>query len=264
MSKRIWRDFVILLGVFVIIWMFFTYIPVFSKISDLSISTENEEQIGKHMVDNLLIENGELDTIANPVINAFIDSVFYILEPNIENPQFNYKYIISNSMEVNAYALPGGYIVINAGLLKICDSPQEIIAVIAHEIGHIENRHLISRLIKKLGIAILISGDSSVIEEVSQTAITTVFDRKQEEEADQFAFKTLEKSGISPRIFAKFFRKMETEGLSYNKNFKLLMTHPHNDDRIKASLSYKIDNSFVEKPIDLDLLKVKVEISSIN
>ncbi len=257
MSKRIWRDLSILVGLFVAIWLVFTYVPIFPKASNLSLSVEKEKTIGREMVENLLIESGELDTLSNEKINSFIDSIFYRLSPHIEDAQFDYNFIITNNNQVNAFALPGGYIIIYTGLIEFCDTPEEFSSVIAHEIGHIENRHLISRLIKKLGISILISGDSSVLEEVSQTAISTVFDRKQEEEADQFAFELLEKSGISPRVVAKLFRKLENEGLSYNKNLELLMTHPHHDDRIKASLSYKMDSTFVEKKILIDMQEIK-------
>ena len=97
---------------------------------------------------------------------------------------------------------------------------------------------------------------------MSQTAIETAFDRKHEREADNYAFSLLEESGISPRIIATFFRKLEKKGLTYNKKLELIMTHPHHDERIKASLQYKLSENFEEIPLNFDLRKVQNIISN--
>lgn len=264
MGKRIWRDLFMLIAVFAVVWSVFTYLPIFPKSSLLNVSIDTEQEIGDNLVENYLNSYNGIDTIDNYDVNSFIDSVFTFLSVKMETVKFNYTFIVVNNDQINAFAMPGGYIIIYSGLIEFCDSPEEFSSVIAHEIGHIENRHLISRLIKKLGIAILLSNEVAVLGEVSQTAIETAFDRKQEREADSYAFSLLDKSGISPRIIATFFRKLETKGLTYNKNFELLMTHPHHDERIKAALRYNLSENFEEKQLDFDLKKVQNIISNLN
>lgn len=256
MSARIWRDLLILIGVFCAVWMAFSHLPIFPEETDFSISVEKEKEIGDKLIENLLSTRGE-DSIANPTVDLFVDSVFQVLNKSLEDSEFEYTFIVLDNNQINAFAMPGGYIMVYSGLIEFCDTPEEFAGVIAHEIGHIENRHLISRLLKRLGVAVLLSGDASVLGEVGQMAVNNVFDRDQEKEADYFAFELLEKSGISPRVVSTFFRKLEEEGHTYNEDLEILMTHPHHNQRIKAALEYKMDSNFVASKLPFDLAKVK-------
>ena len=67
----------------------------------------------------------------------------------------------------------------------------------------------------------------------------------------------LEKAGISPRVIAAFFRKLNRENLNYNEKIEFLMSHPHNNARIKRSLEYKPSYDFKTLPFDLDWNKIK-------
>ncbi len=263
MTSKTWRDLLLITAGFATIWVIFTYLPIFPNNSILSVSIDTEQEIGDKLVDNFINDNNSIDTINNSTINLFIDSVFTHIRSNMEEVSFDYTFIVIKNDQINAFAMPGGYIFIYSGLLEFCDTPEEFTSIIAHEIGHIENRHLITRLIKKLGIGILLSSDATVVGEVGKTAIETAFNRSQEREADRYAFSLLDKSGISPRVVATFFRKLEKKGLSYNKNFELLMTHPHHDKRIQAALQYKLSDNFIEKKLTFDLNKVKTIIGEL-
>lgn len=67
----------------------------------------------------------------------------------------------------------------------------------------------------------------------------------------------LENANISPKSIASFFRKLNQENLAYNENIELIMTHPHNNVRIKASLAYEVDVDFKEIPFELNWKKIK-------
>ena len=112
----------------------------------------------------------------------------------------------------------------------------------AHEIGHVEKRHTASKLIKEFGLKILFSivtgGDTILLGELWESTVSGAFDRSNEKEADQYAMELLERAKIAPTAIASFFRKLNREELDYNENMEFLMTHPHNNSRIKASLSY--------------------------
>ena len=101
------------------------------------------------------------------------------------------------------------------------------------------------------------SNDKLVIGEISRTATSTVFDRRQEREADEFAIELLDNAEINPRIIATFFRRLKEEEGTYNENLEILMTHPHINSRIKASLEYNLDEDFVSEEFNLnwDLIK---------
>ena len=131
----------------------------------------------------------------------------------------------------------------------------------AHEIGHVEQRHVISRLVKELGIEILTSGDQFVIGELTGLITSTSFDRKQEEEADLFAAKLLETSSIEPRFLATFFRKLEEEiDNELMQQFEIISTHPNFRYRIREALSYKPAKDFDAKAIELDWELIRDEL----
>lgn len=162
---------------------------------------------------------------------------------------------------MNAFTIPGGNIYVFKGLISFCDSPEQLAAVLAHEMGHVEKRHTVDRLVREFGLSILFSimtgGDSVLLSDVYQTLISTGFSRSQEKEADQFALELLEDANISPKSIASFFRKLNRENLAYNEKIELIMTHPHNNARIKASLAYEVDVDFKEIPLDLNWEKIK-------
>ena len=90
-----------------------------------------------------------------------------------------------------------------------------------------------------------------------QSTVSNAFDRPKEKEADQFALALLEKSNIAPTAMASFFRKMNRTQLNYNEKMEFLMTHPHNNSRIKTSLNYETSENFEAQKIDIDWDRVK-------
>lgn len=261
MSNRIIRDILFLVGGFGLIWALFTFLPIFPDKVDLNMSIENEVKIGDAIVESLLENDPSFKYVSNPKL----DSAMYLIEKRLVDAigftEFNYKIHVIDNSTVNAFAMPGGYVFVYTGLIEITETPEELASVLAHEIGHIEQRHVIKKLIKDLGITILTSGDATVLSEVGRTATSTVFDRKFEREADAFALETLEKAKISPQNIAILFRRFKEEVGSYNENIEILMTHPHHNSRIKRSLEYQVSNDFKAEKIDVDWEEVKSSIS---
>src|SRR5690606_24136018 len=119
--------------------------------------------------------------------------------------------VVGRNESVNAFALPGGNIVILSGLLEFSENPEEVAAVLAHEMAHVEKRHVVDRLLKEFGMqvvfGVLTGGDLVVLSEISRTVTSTFFDRRQEEEADEFALELLHRCNISPRALGTLFRR---------------------------------------------------------
>ncbi len=258
MQRTILRDLLVLLGVFGLIWLVFS---LFSYPEDPQLlSIHKEEKLGEVYVDLILLKPafGEFD-------NNRIDSVVRVigdrLEEGLEDSEYNYHFVVFDSEMINAFTVPGGNILISTGLIGFCDTPEELAAVIAHEMGHVEERHVVSRLIKELGIEILTSADQYVIGEVSGLLTSTSFDRKQEEEADLFAAKLLEINSIEPRTLATFFRKLEEEmDNDLMQHFEIISTHPNFHSRIREALSFKPAKDFEAEPIDLDWELIRAEL----
>ena len=224
------------------------------------ISFEQEIALGE-LVAAHIISAQYKETLTSKTIDSTMWAVSKRLQQQIPDTAYDYTIVVLDDPQVNAFTIPGGNIYVFKGLISFCDSPEQLAAVLAHEMGHVEKRHTVDRLVREFGLSILFSimtgGDSVLLSDVYQTLISTGFSRSQEKEADQFALELLEEANISPKSIASFFRKLNRENLAYNEKIELIMTHPHNNARIKASLAYEVDVDFKEIPLDLNWEKIK-------
>ena len=258
MKGKIFRDLLILLGVFGLIWLVFS---LFTYPEDPSLlSVENEQKLGESYLDLVLL-NPMFGEFENPYVDSTVALIGDRLKGGLEDSQYTYNFLVFESKMINAFTIPGGNILISTGLINFCKTPEELASVMAHEIGHVEKRHVIARLVKELGIEILSSGDPYVIGEVTGLLTSTSFDRNQEAAADLFAAKLLEKSSIEPRTLATFFRKLEEEmDNELVQHFEIISTHPNFRSRIREVLSYVPEEGFEALPFELNWEELKGEL----
>lgn len=139
----------------------------------------------------------------------------------------------------NAFAFPGGKIVIFDGLLKSSEGPEELAGVLAHEIGHSKEKHVLQKIVQTLSFTFIfqfISGDFSTAFAIDPSTLlgigTLSFDRGMESEADQRAKERLIKSQVKSDGLVSFFERQEKSFKSV-KGVNFLSTHPGNEDRVK-------------------------------
>ena len=154
----------------------------------------------------------------------------------------DYHFKIVKDKELNAFAIPGGFIYVNKGLMDIATN-DELAGVLAHEIGHIAARHSVKRLQAVLGyqiimgIALGISGQQTIGQatDVVFNLVNLGYSRKDELLADRLAVKYSRKSGFNPRGILTFFEKLKKEAEKEGPNFNLvfLSSHPPLEQRIK-------------------------------
>ena len=256
-QKALFELLLLILG-FGIIWVIFTQVDIFPEANGLEFSIEKEEKLGGLLLAGMLQLHPE-------VHNPTLDSSMHILEKRLMNAldltDFEYNILVIDHSAVNAVTLPGGNILIFEGLVKFVDAPEELSAILSHEIGHVEHRHIIKKLIKELSIGLITSvfggNDPVLIGELTKIAGSTVFDRKQEREADEFALDLMLKSNINPKIMAAFFRRIANEFGGLGDHLELLSTHPNNNSRIRRALEFEIPENFESIPIEIDWGRVK-------
>ncbi|GAB5539737.1 MAG: hypothetical protein Salg2KO_18400 [Salibacteraceae bacterium] len=271
MRTGIWIDLLKLFLGFLVLWLVFTYLPrylpeswtpdwVYSS-DDIGISLEQEEAIGAFILENIL---NDMDEINNPEVDSAVWVIASRLLQNVGLTEYEYSISVVDDPLVNAMTLPGGNIIIFSGLIEFSETPEEVAAVLAHEIGHVEQRHVVDKLVTELGLtfvlAVLTGGDATLIHELSRTLISGVFSRSQEAEADNFGMQLLIDSQIDPRSLAAFFRKLNRENMGFDERLEWLMSHPHNNARIKASLEYEVPEDFASESFDLDWGKVQASL----
>jgi len=261
MNKAIIRDLMIILLVAgaIVGFYFLFFSDTDKKVKPDSknfIAVEKEKKVGD-IITEFMLKSPEYKELKHPLIDSAVNVIFERLHKNLEHSEFQYNIRVFDNAMVNGFALPGGNMLLSTGLIEFAETPEEIAAVIAHEMGHVENRHLLGRLSKEIVILILTGGNSTYIGEASRMVASTAFDRKQEKEADDFALRLLEKTKIHPVVLATLFRRMKEEQGSFNKHLEIISTHPHHDDRIKAAMEYKVADDFENKPIPLDWEKIR-------
>lgn len=139
----------------------------------------------------------------------------------------------------NAFALPGGTIVITDEMILLAQSPGEVQAVLAHEIGHVERRHALRSVLQNSVIAALTatlaSDASSLSLAVSGLPVIiaqTKYSREFESEADDFAFNLLKQHHISPELFASMMERLTEKHHGDERMWSFVSTHPITAERI--------------------------------
>ena len=227
---------------------------------DLSfkVSYEQEERLGNLFKDLIW---DRYPTVKDNAADSALQQIKDRLVKALDTTAYRYQFTIIKEEQVNAFTIPGGNIYVFSGLMKLTETPEEVAAVLAHEMGHAEQRHVVTKLMKELSmtaiISILSGGDPSVLTQILKNIIGNTFDREQEIKADQFALELLEKAKISPKSLGRFFERLNEKELDYDENLEILMTHPHNDKRIDQVRKYKTKNDFKPEPFQINWKKVR-------
>jgi predicted Zn-dependent protease len=146
-----------------------------------------------------------------------------------------YEFHVAKDDTLNAFALPGGIVVVNTGLIEATRKPEELAGVLAHEVEHVEQRHSLQAVVKDLGLRglwMIMTGDigSGVLGQAALELTSLRFSRDAESKADEAGFQRLIGADIDPRGMADFFKTMsERDGGASPPPF--LSTHPGSHDR---------------------------------
>lgn len=248
--KKLLLESIALLLIFGSIWGIFTIFPIGPKKTVFRLSVEKEERLGELLL-KATLSNPEFRKVENDTAGMALGIITERLTSALDSERYVYHCILVDNTIANAFALPGGNVLITTGLLTILKSPEECAAVLAHEIGHIEKRHTLSKLLANFTTAILFS-DDALVSEAADLLTTSAFSRRQEEEADRFGLALLEKSGINPRIMGTAFRHLKDESGAYNPKMEIIMSHPDMDSRIRTAYQYPLKKDFTEEKFTIN------------
>lgn len=164
----------------------------------------------------------------------------------------NIKIYVFEDDIMNAFALPGGNIVINSALLKECDNPDMFAGVLSHEIAHVELSHVSKKLAKEIGLATIAgatgAGNGAVIREILYTLTSKSYDRDIEREADAQAVVYLKATKADVKEFANMMQKFAEKTADMPTPFEWISTHPDSRERAQTILS-EADSNAKTKPL---------------
>jgi beta-barrel assembly-enhancing protease len=155
-----------------------------------------------------------------------------------QDSKYQYRFHVADDAAINAFAIPGGIIVVHTGLIEATRRPEELAGVLAHEVQHVEQRHSLQALIKDLGLRglwLMLSGDigSGLAGQAALEMTSLRFSREAEAEADAKGFDELLKARIDPSGMGDFFTTMAKQEREFAPP-PLLSTHPASGARESA------------------------------
>ena len=220
-------------------------------------SEQDEIALGRKVNQQVLQQYTVYD---DPALQAYVQSVGEKLAARSHRSDLIYRFTVLDSREVNAFALPGGYIYITRGLMSYLNSEAELAAVLGHEIGHVTARHSVRQYsatqLANIGAtlgAIFIPGMSNVgsqqLVQLFGTALLRGYGRDHELEADRLGAEYLARNDYNPHAVMDVLKVLknhesfetriaQTEGREPNTYHGLFATHPDNDTRLQEVISY--------------------------
>lgn len=181
-----------------------------------------------------LIEDPEavkhLNDLARPLLDA--------IPP--EHKRYKFQLHLAQDDTPNAFAIPGGNIVVHTGLVKEAGRGEELAGVLAHEIAHVTRRHSLQQLVNQAGMLVLlqavvgdVGGLAGVASDAGHYLLTQKYSRGFERDADQVGWEYLMRANIDPRGMTDFFERLKEEAGNVPDALSILSTHPATSERIE-------------------------------
>lgn len=250
-------------------------LPDLGDVAQSDFSPLQERQLGESIMREIRADPSYYDDAeAVDYINKLGDR----LAASSPDVRQRFEFFLIRDSQINAFALPGGFIGVNTGLILSAQSESEVASVLAHEIAHVTQRHIARILAQQkqgqitslaaLAVAILAARANS---EVAQAAATIGqasaiqsqlnFTREHEREADRIGLQILEKAGFDPRAMPVFFERLQRATRIYEGGApSYLRTHPLTFERI-ADVQNRVENlpyRQVPDSLDFQLIRAKL------
>jgi predicted Zn-dependent protease len=215
------------------------YNPATQRTETLLINTQSEVALGNDMDKQF---QKKLKILYNPGMQGRLEHIGNKIALVSDRQDLAYHFRIVEDADLNAFALPGGFIYVNSGLINTAND-SELAGVIAHEIGHVAARHSVKKLQATLGyqiimsIALGISGQQAMSQamDVVFNLASLGYSRSDESLADKLSVRYTKRAGFNPRGIITFFEKLKKESKSKGTHYNptLLSSHPAIDERIQ-------------------------------
>lgn len=250
-------------------------LPDMGDISQEIISPQMEQQIGEQSMFQIRSDKKYMD---DPEIADYLNQLGGRLVSNSPEPGQPFEFFAINDNAINAFALPGGFVGVNTGLIQLAQSESELASVLSHEISHVAQHHY-ARMVSgqrydslaalaTLAVAILAARNSpeSATAAIVGTQAGAVqrqlnFTRTHEKEADRIGLSILEKSGFDTRAMPLFFERMQKATQLVEGNTpSYLRTHPITHERI-ADVDDRVQQipyHLVPDSLDFQLIRARI------
>lgn len=238
--------------------------PVTGK-SQMALSEKWEANVGPKYHEQIMKQYQVYD---HPELQAYVNEIGQRLAATSERPDLNWTFTLLDSPQVNAFAIPGGYVYVTRGIMAYMNSEAQLAGVIGHEIGHVTARHGAQRAAQQqlagvATVAVAIGTGSSELAQASQMlggALMSGYGRNQELQSDGLGAKYIAQNNYDPEEMIgvigilkdqELFNlaKAKREGRQPQAYHGLFASHPRNDDRLKTVIKAAEQYRDTTKPV---------------
>ncbi len=223
-------------------------LPTLGNASSNLVSIDQERALGSAWLRSL---RGQVETYYNPIVLDYISQLIYSMAPYSQVSDRNFRFLVIESPTLNAFAVPGSIIGVNAGLFLYAVNEQEFASVMAHELSHLSQRHYArrleqQRLSKPLSLAAMLAsivvaattGSDAGFAALASTQAYSAekalgFSRQNEQEADRIGIEVMYNANYDPRSMPSMFERMLKQSrLQGGAIPEYLSTHPLSENRV--------------------------------
>ncbi|MEM6446373.1 MAG: M48 family metallopeptidase [Cyanobacteria bacterium P01_D01_bin.123] len=210
-----------------------------------NVSDSQDVQLGQQ-IHAQLMESGDVTLSQNQQLNAYVREIGQRLVQNSSRAKLPFQFFVVENKAINAFATTGGFVYINTGTIDAAETEDQIASVLAHEIAHITEKHVLENLqqsaIIRGGAQAIGVGNSNVAGAAAELALRRPKSRDAEYEADATGLGILYRSGYDPQAMPQFLTKLLKLGRNAPTIFS---THPPSSDRISRVNQLIAANSLV-------------------
>jgi len=246
-SKEWGRNLLLLAGILGILFLLYLLlVPRFAEAMASKVSARTESKLGDAVYNAMGIASFE-DTAKSRLVNEFFEAMQV-------KSVYKIRIAVINQKVVNAFALPGGRIVVYEALLNKLDNYTELAALLSHEFTHVNNRHSTKSIFRQLGSKVFLAllfgkmgSVTSVLVNQADNLKSLKYSRKLENEADRQGAELLMQRGIDPAGFIGLFNRLK-ESAPTGSYPEFLASHPDTDKRIDNIKDLSKNTSLKENP----------------
>jgi len=255
-------------------------LPELGDISQATLTPYQERQLGLQIMRQIRADPSYLD---DPEITSYLSNLGHKLIANSNEASIDqtFEFFAVQDASINAFALPGGFMGFNSGLIIAAQSESELAAVMSHEIAHVTQKHLARMIaeqkydwvksIASLAVAILAARSSTQASQAilvaSQASIIQSkldFTRKHEKEADRIGLNILLDAGFDPQGMPTFFERLQKAGRFHETGApSYLRTHPLTFERIADIQNRTGEMPYRQVPDSIDFLLVRAKLRAL-
>jgi predicted Zn-dependent protease len=188
-------------------------------VTGCSVSQDQEVALGRQNADEI---NAQLPLVTDPAISGYIQTLGESIAKKTSRSDLDWHFYVVNTKQVNAFALPGGFVYVNRGLIESANRLDELTGTLGHEIGHVVERHSVKQMQKaqkaNAGVAVVCtltsicnSGLAQAAVQVGGTALFARYSRADELQADSEAVVNVARAGYSPQGITDLFQVLLKE-----------------------------------------------------